>query len=128
MEYLFGFILFLLYWELHGIKKVLCSIDEKKEIYDTEETVKKDSMKETTKFILEYLYNNQERDLTSTDIAKVLKLTTKEVDGAVTAGLQRKNYAYRESYTKTLEDGSHKFVKFIKLTTTGKEKAKELFG
>ena len=45
----------------------------------------------------------------------------KSVDGIVTSGLQRKGLAERIPAEIELEDGTHKGVKFIKLTPAGQE-------
>lgn len=78
------------------------------------------AMKETTRKVFEYLKANDGKDMTSADIAEALGMTIKSVDGSVTAGLQRKGLAYREPAEATLEDGTHKAVKLIRLTDEGR--------
>ena len=78
------------------------------------------AMSENTKKILMYLRENDGADLTSADIAEALDIPKKSVDGAVTSGLQRKGYSVREEAEIQVEDGSHKKVKFIKLTDLGR--------
>lgn len=76
-------------------------------------------MKENSKKVLEYLKEVNGENVTAADIADACGLTTKQVNGIVTAALQRKGYAERIPAEIQLEDGTHKAVKFIKLTDTG---------
>lgn len=77
------------------------------------------AMKENSKKVLEYLKEVNGENVTAADIADACGLTTKQVNGIVTAALQRKGYAERIPAEIQLEDGTHKAVKFIKLTDTG---------
>lgn len=77
------------------------------------------AMKENSKKVLEYLKEVHGADVTANDIAEACGLTTKQVNGIVTAALQRKEYAVRIPAEIQLEDGTHKAVKFIKLTDAG---------
>ena len=61
---------------------------------------------------------------TSADISEALGgdeagYSKKSVDGIVTSGLQRKGLAERIPAEIQLEDGTHKPVKFIRLTDAG---------
>lgn len=77
------------------------------------------AMKENSKKVLEYLKEIHGENVTAADIADACGLTTKQVNGIVTAALQRKGHAERIPAEIQLEDGTHKAVKFIKLTDTG---------
>ena len=73
-----------------------------------------------TRQVLDYLKGRDKSDnFTSADIAEALDIPKKSVDGIVTAGLQRKGLAERIPAEIENADGSHKPVKFIKLTDEG---------
>ena len=78
------------------------------------------AMSEKTASVLNYLKEINGSKVTSADIAEALGMEKKSVDGIVTAGLQRKGLAERIPAEIELEDGTHKAVKFIKLTAAGK--------
>lgn len=78
-------------------------------------------MSEKTQSVLAYLKEIDGANVTSADIAEALGMEKKSVDGIVTSGLQRKGLAERVPAEIELEDGTHKPVKFIKLTAAGKE-------
>ncbi len=77
------------------------------------------AMSEKTASVLEYLKGINGANVTSADIAEALGMEKKSVDGIVTSGLQRKGLAERVPAEIALEDGTHKQVKFIKLTADG---------
>ena len=82
------------------------------------------AMSEKTKTVLNYLKGIQGENVTSADISEALGgdeagYSKKSVDGIVTSGLQRKGLAERVPAEIELEDGTHKAVKFIKLTADG---------
>ena len=78
------------------------------------------AVSEKSLIVLNYLKDIDGQNVTSDDIAKALDMTKKSVDGIVTSGLIRnKGYAERIPAEIELEDGSHKTVKFIKLTSAG---------
>ena len=77
------------------------------------------AMSEKTQAVLNYLKGINGANVTSADIANALGMEKKSVDGIVTSGLQRKGYAERVAAEIELEDGTHKPVKFIKLTEEG---------
>ena len=79
------------------------------------------AMSEKTASVLEYLKGINGANVTSADIADALGMEKKSVDGIVTSGLQRKGLAERIPAEIELEDGTHKQVKFIKLTAAGME-------
>lgn len=78
------------------------------------------AVKDKSLTVLNYLKEIGDANVTSADIAEALGFEKKSVDGIVTAGLQRKGYACRVEAEIELEDGTHKPVKFIKLTDAGK--------
>ena len=77
------------------------------------------AMKPTTRQIFDYLRNNQDADLTSADVAEALGMEKRSVDGSFTS-FQKKEWGYREEAEIELEDGSHRKVKFLRLTDLGK--------
>jgi hypothetical protein len=78
------------------------------------------AMSDKTRQVLDYLKGLDKSDnITSADIAEALDIPKKSVDGIVTAGLQRKGLAERIPAEIENADGSHKPVKFIKLTDEG---------
>lgn len=78
------------------------------------------AMSDKTRQVLDYLKGLDKSDnVTSADIAEALDIPKKSVDGIVTAGLQRKGLAERVPAEIENPDGSHKPVKFIKLTDEG---------
>ena len=76
------------------------------------------AMSENGKNVLEYLKQNQGEDLTGHDIAEALGIKLASVTGSVNA-LVKKGYAVRNEAEVTLEDGTHKKVKYIALTDEG---------
>lgn len=78
-------------------------------------------MSEKTQSVLAYLKEIDGANVTAADIAEALGMEKKSVDGIVTSGLQRKGLAERIPAEIELADGTHKPVKFIKLTAAGKE-------
>lgn len=79
------------------------------------------AMSEKTAKVLNYLKEINGENVTAADIADALSMEKKSVDGIVTSGLQRKGLAERIPAEIQLEDGTHKQVKFIKLTAAGAE-------
>lgn len=76
-------------------------------------------MKENTRKVFDYLKDNADKDLTAADVAEVLGLEKRQVDGIFTSALQRKNLGVREEAEIELADGSHKRVKYLRLTDQG---------
>lgn len=76
-------------------------------------------MSEKTVKVLNYLKEIDGSNVTAADIADALDMEKKSVDGIVTSGLQRKGLAERIPAEIQLEDGTHKPVKFIRLTEAG---------
>lgn len=77
------------------------------------------AMKPNTKAVIEYLQGQNGADLTSADVAEALGLEKRQVDGIFTSAIQRKQLGFREEAEVENEDGTHKKVKFLKLSETG---------
>ncbi len=77
------------------------------------------AMKENSKNVLNYLKGINGADVTSADVADALGLAKRQVDGIFTSALQRKGLGVRIPAEVELEDGSHKQVKFLRLTDAG---------
>ena len=76
-------------------------------------------MKENSKKVLEYLKEINGENVTAADVAEALGIPKKSVDGIFTAAIQRKGYGVRVPAEIELEDGTHKNIKFLKLTDDG---------
>ena len=78
------------------------------------------AMKENTKKVIKYLLGLGTSDnVTAQDVADALGLEKRSVDGIFTSAIQRKALGLREEAEIELEDGTHKKVKFLKLTDAG---------
>lgn len=78
------------------------------------------AMKENTKNIITYLQGLGEgANVTSADVAAALGIGKRSVDGSFTSAIQRKGLGRRVEAEVELEDGTHKAVKFLKLTADG---------
>lgn len=77
-------------------------------------------LKENSKLVYDYLKANADReDIIADDICAATGLNVRQVNGIVTSALQKKGFAVRTPGEIELEDGTHKPVKFIKLTELG---------
>ena len=76
-------------------------------------------LKPNSKLVYEFVKANNGKNITAADIAEGTGLETKQVNGIVTSAFQRKEYMERIPAEIELEDGSHKSVKFIRLTEKG---------
>ena len=76
-------------------------------------------MKENSRRVLDYLKSVNGTNVTAADVAETLGLEKKSVDGIFTSAIQKKGYGVRVPAEVELEDGSHKPVKFLKLTDAG---------
>ena len=76
---------------------------------------------ENSKKVFNYVKEMDGQDITAADIATATGLEIKSVNGIVTSAFQRKGLMERVPAEIELADGSHKAVKFIKLTDAGKE-------
>jgi hypothetical protein len=77
------------------------------------------AMKENSKNVLNYLKGIAGENVTSGDVAEALGLEKRQVDGIFTSALQRKGLGVRVPAEVELDDGSHKQVKFLRLTDAG---------
>lgn len=77
------------------------------------------AMKESTKAIFNYVKEHDGEDFTAADIAEAVGAEVRSVNGSLT-GMQKKGWIAREEAEIELDDGTHKKVKFIRLTAAGK--------
>lgn len=77
-------------------------------------------LKENSKLVYNYVLENGDSNITAADIAEATGLGVRTINGIVTSAFQRKGLMVRVEAEVELEDGSHKKVKFIKLTDEGK--------
>lgn len=78
-------------------------------------------LKENSLKVFNYVKENDGKNMTAADIAEGTGLEVRQVNGIVTSAFQRKGLMERVPAEVQLEDGSHKAVKFIKLTDAGME-------
>ncbi len=76
-------------------------------------------LKENSKLVYNFVKAHGAEDITANDIAEGTGLPVRSVNGIVTSAFQRKGLMERIPAEVELEDGSHKSVKFIKLTAEG---------
>lgn len=76
------------------------------------------AIKPNTRAVIEYL-RGVNSDVTAADVADALGLEKRQVDGIFTSALQRKGYGVRVPAEVELADGTHKQIKFLKLTDAG---------
>ena len=79
------------------------------------------AMSTNSKAVFEFLKENHGAELTSADVAAALGLEKRQIDGIFTSAIQRKGYGERIPGEIELADGTHKAVKFLKLTDEGME-------
>ena len=77
------------------------------------------AMKENSKNVLTYLKSINGANVTAADVADALGLEKRQVDGIFTSAIQRKGLGERIPAEIELDDGSHKQVKFLRLTAAG---------
>lgn len=77
-------------------------------------------LKPNSRTVYEYVKANDGKNMTAADIAEGTGLDVKVVNGIVTSAFQKKDLMERIPAEIELEDGSHKAVKFIRLTEAGK--------
>lgn len=77
------------------------------------------AMKENSKKVLNYLKEINGENVTAADVAEALGLEKRQVDGSFTSAIQRKGLGVRVPAEIELEDGTHKAVKFLRLTDAG---------
>lgn len=78
-------------------------------------------LKENSKLVYNFVKENEGKNMTAADIAEGTGLEVRSVNGIVTSAFQRKGLMERVPAEIALEDGTHKAVKFIRLTDAGKE-------
>ena len=78
------------------------------------------ALKENSRLVLDYVKAHDGENFTAIDIAEALGLTAKQVNGIVTSAFQKKSLMERVPAEIELEDGTHKAVKFIRLTDAGR--------
>lgn len=79
------------------------------------------ALKENSKKVFNYVKEMDGRNITAADIAEATGLDVRSVNGIVTSAFQRKGLMERIPSEILLEDGTHKPVKFIRLTAEGQE-------
>ena len=77
------------------------------------------ALKENSRKVFDYVKSVNGAEITASDIAAATGLEVKSVNGIVTSACQRKGLMERVPAEIELEDGTHKAVKFIKLTEEG---------
>lgn len=77
------------------------------------------AMSANSKLVFNFLKENNGVDMTAADIAEALGLEKRQIDGIFTSAIQRKGYGVRVPAEVELEDGTHKAIKFLKLTDEG---------
>ena len=75
---------------------------------------------ENAQTVIRFLQANPGGQYTANDIAEATGLEVRSVNGIVTSAFQKKGLMERIPAEIELSDGSHKAVKFIKLTEAGK--------
>ena len=78
------------------------------------------ALKQNALDILAYLKDHDDEDIIAADIAESLGIEVKSVNGTVTALDRHRKLVERVPGEIELEDGTHKAVKFIRLTDAGK--------
>ena len=79
------------------------------------------ALKENSKKVFNYVKEMDGQNITAADIAEATGLEVRSVNGIVTSAFQRKKLMERIPAEIQLEDGTHKAVKFIKLTAEGQK-------
>lgn len=77
------------------------------------------AMKPNTKAVFSYLKEHPDADVTAADLAEILGLEKRQVDGIFTSAIQRKNLGERVLAEVENADGTHSQVKLLKLTDEG---------
>jgi len=77
------------------------------------------AMKEGTRQIWDYVVAHDGEDFIAQDIADALNVGVKSVNGSVTS-FQKKGLTIREEAEIECADGTHKKVKYIRLTDEGR--------
>lgn len=77
------------------------------------------ALKENSRKVFDYVKSLDGANVTAADIAEATGLEVRSVNGIVTSAFQKKGLMERIPAEIELEDGTHKPVKFIKLTAEG---------
>ena len=78
------------------------------------------ALKPNSLAVFNFVKDNDGEDFTAADIAEALDLEVKQVNGIVTSAFQKKGLMERVPAEATLEDGTHKAIKLIRLTDAGR--------
>lgn len=78
------------------------------------------ALKDSSKKVFNYVKEHEAENITAQDIAEALGLGVQQVNGSVTAGFTKKGLMERIETEIEVEDGTHKKVKFIRLTEKGR--------
>lgn len=78
------------------------------------------ALKPNSLAVFNFVRDNDGEDFTAADIAEALGLEVKQVNGIVTSAFQKKGLMERVPAEATLEDGTHKAIKLIRLTDAGR--------
>lgn len=76
-------------------------------------------LSENSRKVFDYVKGVNGADVTADDIASATGLGVRQVNGIVTSAFQKKGIMERIPAEVELSDGTHKAVKFIKLTAVG---------
>lgn len=76
-------------------------------------------LNENSRKVFDYVKGVNGADVTAQDIADATGLGVRQVNGIVTSAFQKKGIMERIPAEVELSDGTHKAVKFIKLTAVG---------
>lgn len=79
------------------------------------------AMSENSRKVYDYVKSVDGQNITAADIAEATGLEIRSVNGVVTSAFQKKGLMERVPAEIEMEDGSHKAVKFIRLTDAGRE-------
>lgn len=78
------------------------------------------ALKENSRKVFDYVLAHDGENMTAADIAEGTGIGIQSVNGIVTSAFQRKKLMERKPAEIELEDGTHKPVKFIRLTDEGR--------
>lgn len=79
------------------------------------------ALNDNSKLIYNYVLSHDGENFTAADIAEATGLSVASVNGSVTSAFQKREWMERIPAEIELPDGTHKAVKFIKLTEAGKQ-------
>lgn len=80
------------------------------------------AMSENSRKVYDYVKSvDGKKNITANDIAEATGIKIKSINGIITSAFQNKHLMERIPAEIEMEDGSHKPVKFIRLTDAGRE-------